>query len=91
MPWPVRKSQASVQKLLHDASDLDPITCLILLQEMILGQETIHGKLANVRRSGKRQDRESSPEGLTTDYHLLFCPTCTGSQRLFCVARISMP
>jgi ribonucleotide reductase alpha subunit len=36
VPRPVRKAQASVQQLLHDASDLDPITYFILLQEMIL-------------------------------------------------------
>jgi hypothetical protein len=35
MPRPVWKSQSSVQQLLHDAGDLDPITYLTLLQEMI--------------------------------------------------------
>jgi hypothetical protein len=35
VPRPVRKSQASVQQLWHDASDLDPIIYFIRLQEMI--------------------------------------------------------
>lgn len=36
MPRPVRKSQAGVQQLLYSASELDPITYLILPEEMIL-------------------------------------------------------
>ena len=40
VPRPVRKSQASVRQLLHDASDLDPVAYFILLQEMILDHFT---------------------------------------------------
>jgi hypothetical protein len=40
VPWPIRESQAGVQQLLHDASDLDSITYLILLQEMIFDHFT---------------------------------------------------
>ena len=40
VPWPIRESQAGVQQLLHDASDLNPITYLILLQEVILDHFT---------------------------------------------------
>ncbi len=40
MPWPLRESQASVQQLLHDASELDRITCSVLLQEMIFDHFT---------------------------------------------------
>ena len=40
MPRPVRKFQAGIQQLLHDASDRDPITYLIFLEEMIFNHFT---------------------------------------------------
>jgi hypothetical protein len=36
VPRPVRQAQSAAQKFLHDASDLDPISDVLLLKEMII-------------------------------------------------------
>ena len=36
VPRPVRQIQSAVQEFLHDASDLDPISDVLFLEEMII-------------------------------------------------------
>jgi hypothetical protein len=40
VPRPVRQAQSAVEEFLHDATDLDPITYLIPVQEIILDHFT---------------------------------------------------
>ena len=52
----VRQVQSAIQDFLHDASDLDPITDVLLREEMIIN----HLAQARTTRSGLAQSLPSS-------------------------------